>query len=151
MVLSKSERDSINRIISLCHALMTLSRRGDLRSPALYCRDRRPRLCGISSFFRRRKKKQKSRWDTCDCVPNPATLFGKRGNKRSFSHCRDRRPRLSEKNGGGSKPPPYKSEGTPCTRTNKPNLKAPLSKGSWRRQATEGLLSFVFRIGVRKK
>ena len=30
----------------------------------------------ISSFFRRRKKKQKSRRDTCDCVPDPATLFG---------------------------------------------------------------------------
>ena len=56
------------------------------------CRDFRPRLCGTSSFFRRRKKKQKSRWDTCDCVPNPATLFGMRENKRSFSHCRDFRP-----------------------------------------------------------
>ena len=32
-------------------------------------------LCKLSSFFRRRKKKQKSRWDTCDCVPSPATLF----------------------------------------------------------------------------
>ena len=48
--------------------------------------------CPLSSFFRRRKKKQKSRWDTCDCVPNPATLFGMRENKRSFSHCRDFRP-----------------------------------------------------------
>ena len=27
--------------------------------------------------------------------------------KRNHSHCRDRRPRLSEKNDGGSKPPPY--------------------------------------------
>ena len=91
-----------------------------------YCRDRRPRLCGISSFFSRRKKKQKSRWDTCDCVPakapgrnykllpalaidsppgcqcgyaaasRPATLFGMIENKRLFLHCRDRRPRLSD-------------------------------------------------------
>ena len=45
------------------------------------------------------------------------------------------------------KPLTYESENTPYVRTNKPNLKAPLSKGSWRRQATEGLKSFVFRIG----
>ena len=34
---------------------------------------------------------------------------------------------------------PYELENTFCLRANKPNLKAPLSKGSWRRQATEGL------------
>ena len=46
------------------------------------CRDRRPRLCVVTSFFRRRKKKQKSRRDTCDCVPDPATLWGGRKTRR---------------------------------------------------------------------
>ncbi len=32
-----------------------------------------------------------------DCVPNPATLFGVRKKIRSISHCRDRRPRLSDR------------------------------------------------------
>ena len=34
---------------------------------------------------------------------------------------------------------PYELGNIPCPHTNKPNLKAPLSKGSWRRQASEGL------------
>ena len=33
-----------------------------------HCRDRRPRL-SVIFFFQVLKKKQKSRWDTCDCVP----------------------------------------------------------------------------------
>ena len=33
-----------------------------------YCRGSRPRL-SVIFFFQVLKKKQKSRWDTCDCVP----------------------------------------------------------------------------------
>ena len=43
----------------------------------------------------------------CQCgyaaASRHATLFGMRENKRSFSHCRDRRPRLSEYGFGKSK------------------------------------------------
>ena len=39
----------------------------------------------------------------------------------------------------GGEPFTYKLTNVPCPRTNKPHLKAPLSKGSWRRQASEGL------------
>ncbi len=51
----------------------------------------------------------------------------------------DSRGRLSLHYNAGDTVRPYESENTFCLCTNKPNLKAPLSKGSWRRQATEGL------------
>ena len=68
------------------------------------CSDFRPRLYEISSFSSAEKEAKRHR-DTCGCVPDPATLLSMWEHKRLFSKCRDRRPRLSEKNGGGSKPP----------------------------------------------
>ena len=47
-------------------------------------------------FFQAKKKRSKKVVGDYyrGCVPNPETLFGKRENKRLFSHCMDRRPRL---------------------------------------------------------
>ena len=64
----------------------------------------------------------------------------------------DSRGRLSlHYNDGGSKPPPYKSENVLCVYSNKPNLKAPLSKGSWRRKASEGLFWYLLFSGEEKR
>ena len=45
---------------------------------------------------------------------------------------------------------PYESKNLTCPHANKPNLKAPLSKGSRRRKASEGLFSFVFVLAYEK-
>ena len=39
-----------------------------------YCMDFRPRLCVVTSFSSAEKEAKRHR-DTCDCVPDPATLF----------------------------------------------------------------------------
>ena len=86
--------------------------------------------------FSSAEKVTKRHRDTCGCVPDSATLFDVGENKHSFPHCRDVCPYIIMR---ANTVRPYESENTFCLCTNKPNLKAPLSKGSWRRQATEGL------------